>query len=315
MFTLMLTTLIIAHVPESDGCICAEGRVSGGWCSPCKIGYVAGFSIPSKMLYSAIETYGHEANPETFTCKTCRVEVKRDGFCARCHTGWVTNRAYFSRLAYLLAKGDNSKRVAISCKLCRTNSERSGWCKRCAQGMVGTVVLKNRSEFEEASKAMELAFEAIQELERCEVCAVAMIIDGYCSACKLYYHKGKPSRRNERNPPKPAETSAEDVSPPSSGTRSFETQSFMPHLPGVPITQFSNHSISQSPVEPIAPKRRSPNVRLLDQAARTGERPRQKTNEPAERTNNDNTSKPHSEAAGTASLPSPLASTLPPWPA
>lgn len=191
---------LVAHVPESDKCICKRAKNEGGWCSPCHVGYVASFRIPSKSLYEALETHGHTATVSSVKCKSCREASKHNGFCERCKMGWVGNHLFLSRLAHHLAKGEHVETGSLACPTCLANSSRHGWCEGCSRGMLGNISVRPQSEFQKASLALDRALTAIKMLDQCEGCAIAMVIDGRCATCKLFYQDGRPSRR----PPAPA---------------------------------------------------------------------------------------------------------------
>jgi hypothetical protein len=57
--------------------------------------------------------------------------------------------------------------------------------------MVGPVAIRAKDEFEQAKSAYELMRSAVAMAERCELCAAAMITDGYCPDCKVTYRNGQ----------------------------------------------------------------------------------------------------------------------------
>jgi len=83
-------------------------------------------------------------------CAECRTAAGSDGFCARHGRGFVGGRAYLSRLAYHLARG----------------------------------------EPEAVQAELRVVERAIAESARCELCAAAMVLDGTCPVCRISYREG-----------------------------------------------------------------------------------------------------------------------------
>lgn len=137
-------------------CTCALERRRSGWCEACAVGYVAEVPIRSKPLYDALDAHGHDVDVAGLACASCREAVRADGFCTRHGRGFVGERAYLSRLAYHVA----------------------------------------RREPEAVAEELRLLAVAVQTAERCELCAAAMVIDGFCPRCRLSYEDGRadPSR-------------------------------------------------------------------------------------------------------------------------
>lgn len=134
-------------------CTCELERRRCGWCEACNIGYVAEVPIRSRAVYDALDAHGHDVDVAGFACAECRAAVAADGFCARHERGFVGGRAYLSRLAYHLARGE---RDAVQDEL-------------------------------------SLLATAVGTVERCELCAAAMVLDGTCPKCRLSYQDGRAS--------------------------------------------------------------------------------------------------------------------------
>ena len=117
------------------------------------VGYVAGREIRSRELHDALDAHGHDVDVATLPCASCRAAAREDGFCATHGRGFVGGRAYLSPLAYHLARGE----------------------REAVQG------------------ELALLAEALRTVERCELCAAAMVIDGTCPRCRLSYQAGRPS--------------------------------------------------------------------------------------------------------------------------
>ena len=134
-------------------CTCALERQRNGWCTVCRVGYVADTPIHSKALYDTLDAHGHDVDVAGLACASCRAAARSDGFCVEHARGFVGGRAYLSRLAYHLARGEREK----------------------VQSELGLLAL------------------AVQTVEHCELCAAAMVLDGTCPKCRLSYQGGRPS--------------------------------------------------------------------------------------------------------------------------
>ena len=142
-----------AEAPPSSACTCELERQRSGWCEACSVGYVADNTIRSKALYDALDPHGHDVDVAGMPCASCRAAASSDGFCAQHARGFVGGRAYLSRLAYHVA----------------------------------------RHEPEKVQEELGLLAKAMQTVERCELCAAAMVLDGTCPRCRLSYQDDQPS--------------------------------------------------------------------------------------------------------------------------
>jgi hypothetical protein len=130
-------------------CTCAEERGRNGWCAVCSRGYAAGLEVRSKLVHEALDLHGHDVQPEAFECPRCREALAGDGFCADCARGFVGGRAYLSPLAYSLARGEPAA-------------------------------------VEDDLRVLERALEMV---ERCELCAAALVVRGTCPECRISYEE------------------------------------------------------------------------------------------------------------------------------
>ena len=175
----------------NTACTNILAKVNNGWCNECELGYVAGVTINSQMLFEALDAHGHEIGPKGVQCRSCRQAIQIDGYCDRDQIGWVNQQAYFSTLTYRLAKGQSKDISKISCPLCRANAQTQGWCDSCQVGMVGNVAFGNKEDFQQASQPYEVLLAAAEMAGTCEVCATAMLFDSTCPVCKISYRNGK----------------------------------------------------------------------------------------------------------------------------
>ncbi len=171
---------------------CAAAKLANQWCDSCKVGYVAGVPIHSKLLFDALDAHGHELVLASITCGDCQAAIPREGFCEKCRIGWVDKKAYFSRLTYHLAKGRAVESDRISCPVCRKNAASYGWCDSCKRGMVGNVAISDRADFVGACRGYDIMMASIAALPRCELCALAILADKRCFYCRTWYKDGKP---------------------------------------------------------------------------------------------------------------------------
>lgn len=137
----------------APACTCALERERSGWCEACGVGYVADTPIRSRVLYDALDAHGHDVDAASLECASCRLATRSDGFCEAHARGFVGGRAYLSRLAYHVALG----------------------------------------EPEAVPDELALLAQALRVVERCELCAAAMAIDGTCPKCRLSYEDGRAS--------------------------------------------------------------------------------------------------------------------------
>ena len=136
---------------SAAGCTCALERTRNGWCESCAVGWVDQKEVRSKLIYDALDPHGHDINPKSLPCERCRAAVEVDGFCDACGRGFLAGRAYLSPLSYHLARGE---RAAVE-------------------------------------KELRVLAHALETVERCELCAAAMVVDGNCPTCRVSYRGGE----------------------------------------------------------------------------------------------------------------------------
>lgn len=150
--------------PPSDVCLCAGIEPGTGWCSACKVGFVGSVRVSSADLFEMIDPHGHDLDPAGISCPVCRDALGANAFCEPCGIGYVSGRAYVSRLAYLMARGEPEDSPALE------------------------------AEFDRLHMAME-------RVADCELCGVASYVDGRCPKCRIHYQDGVPviNRQNEKD--------------------------------------------------------------------------------------------------------------------
>ncbi len=177
----------------SEACTCPEARRANGWCEFHGMGYVAEVPMRSALLHETLDAHGHQVDPGTFECESCKKAIETSGFCEKDRIGFVGGLAYFSRLTYELARGNWTPPESLSCPVCRKNADEGpGWCDECNRGMVGHVAIRDKAAYEAAARAVVILRAAIQTAEGCEYCAVAMVADGDCPYHRITYKDGKP---------------------------------------------------------------------------------------------------------------------------
>ncbi len=177
--------------PVLGDCTCAVTRMKGGWCTECKVGHLASVRVESESLFEILDAHGHHINPATIRCTSCAIAIKSEGFCERCGMGYVDGLAYVSMLTYQIAKGTPLDPTTIACRKCVTHASGFGWCDTCKVGMIGNVAIRDKRDYEHASKAFEKLLIANETAKKCETCALAIVTDSTCPKCKITYKDGK----------------------------------------------------------------------------------------------------------------------------
>jgi hypothetical protein len=115
---------LAASPPPRDpsACACAAARLANGWCAACGVGHVASVEIRSAILFEALDAHGHEIDAASLRCESCRAAERDDGFCSACRCGFVGGQLYFTRLTWLLARGEQRGPETIECRTCRRNA-------------------------------------------------------------------------------------------------------------------------------------------------------------------------------------------------
>lgn len=185
---LVLLAVLGAQAPSE--CLCPIVKIYGGWCDACNMGYIAGLKVPSKMLFEVLHNHGHDVNRRFMTCDSCRKEIDVDGFCEKCRIGYLEEQAYFSMLAYQLARGKAKRPEQITCETCKKNVEKPGWCEMCQVGMLGNVAIADRAGFQAALPEFRRLLLGLAHLPKCESCAVAIATNGMCPDCRISYQDG-----------------------------------------------------------------------------------------------------------------------------
>lgn len=184
-----------------SGCVCdAAQGVAESWCEACGIGHVAGFRIESRMLFEALDAHGHDLDPRVMTCTTCVRLMDTGGFCESCRFGWVDQQAYMSRLTYQLALGAVRDPQTVRCLDGDTHAGEAGWCEACGEGRTGNRWFTDRSAYEAARHEVERLRRAVAAAPRCGLCALVILVDGTCPACRIVYRDGVPLEPARRPP-------------------------------------------------------------------------------------------------------------------
>jgi len=147
-------------------CTCDQAVSVNGWCVACETGYVAGFAVPTPVLYELLDPHGHEVDHSRITCGTCPRARAVDGYCHECGIGFVGGSAYVSRLAYLGRLRD-------------------------------TGALDKDGEVELAREGTRLR-ESLRHLDRCELCVAASFTGGRCPNCDIHYPRREEAESTER---------------------------------------------------------------------------------------------------------------------
>ncbi len=198
---LAMALCCLAAAPIDDQCTCAAARKDNGWCDRCEIGYVASIEVRSSILFEALDAHGHEVDAASMKkrCSGCTVALRNDGFCTQTRVGFVDQKAYFSRLTHLLARGEKTDLSRITCTVCASNAahrklpvQGRGWCDECKVGLIGNVAFRDPKMFKAAVKEYELLLKAIKTSERCGTCAAAQFYGRRWPICRISYETGEP---------------------------------------------------------------------------------------------------------------------------
>ncbi len=170
-------------------CDHTEERATDGWCASCGLGFVADVPIASKLVFDALDAHGHELERAALACDTCREAYTAGGFCEACNIGWVASQAYFSQLSFQIARGERDPRD--DCPRCNELRGEHGWCATCEHGWIGNIRIADRGDFELGQAAYAGLLTALDDVERCELCAAARVARGVCPACRVSYQSGE----------------------------------------------------------------------------------------------------------------------------
>jgi hypothetical protein len=191
---------------SAAACTCDVARETNGWCEAHQVGYLGPIEVESFKLHEALDAHGHVMDPQSMECAACREAFATGGFCEEHRIGFVGGLGYFSPLTYHLARGQRRELAEIDCPVCRRNALDQGWCETCQTGMVGNVAIAGRESWERVERALARLRAAIEVSSRCEICATALALDGYCPLCQIWYKDGKAV---PPPPPAPAPAAAE----------------------------------------------------------------------------------------------------------
>lgn len=180
---------------------CAKVKEDGqGFCKACDKGEIFGLKLKSESLYTTLAGIGEGADTlAKSSCPDCQKAAKADGFCSHCKVGIVGEKLFTSKFAHTLAKGTPIDQAPTSeyvkaCPACTKNAEDRGFCKSCSVGIVANRVYKPKTFYESALVAFDVMKKSIKAADDCEKCAVAMLMNGKCDACKVSYKDGEPSK-------------------------------------------------------------------------------------------------------------------------
>lgn len=175
---------------EAAPCTCHAAAAANGWCDKHAVGYVASIPIRSRMLFDSLDAHGHDVDPATFDCPVCQKAIRTDGVCEEHVIGFVDKQAYFTRIAYELARAVYIQPEKIECPDCRRNAATSGWCATHRQGMIGGFAMKDETGWRSAARAADVLRIAVKKLEECERCAIAIAYDSDCPVHGIWYKDG-----------------------------------------------------------------------------------------------------------------------------
>ena len=168
--------------PPADDATRCESCVEGDWCDRCEAGTLAGVQIPSRRLLEYLDAHGHDLKPEKLRCESCTARARGEepsAFCDRCRMGFVDGRAYLSKLAFYAARAE-TRTSPLECRDCIAWRDKPRWCERCGVGRNGDRVWKRKADFDVVHSELAKLRRALEELPRCETCAIAHCFGSSC---------------------------------------------------------------------------------------------------------------------------------------
>ncbi len=196
LLSLVFATVVTGH-PRAEF-TCGMAATNNGWCDVCRVGYLATVEIRSAKLFEALDANGHDfPEPGAMNCVVCRDAWSTGGYCHDCRIGFVDGHGYFTKVTYLLAKGEVRDPAKLACTVCaKAAADKTppladeGWCDACGRGMVGNVAFRDKKDYAAARKQFDLLLRAVKESKRCEMCSMLLFYGGVCQACNITYKNG-----------------------------------------------------------------------------------------------------------------------------
>lgn len=196
VLTGLAVCVLAAPALAAGDCTCKTIKKTGaGWCDDCKSGAMFGVKIKSAKLYKALQ--GKKIDDiESIKCPACKTAAGKDGSCDHCRVSFHDGAAYHSPVAHTLAQGHGVKVDEMKCAGCKSAATKGGgFCKGCDAGIVGTLAFHGAKLFKQAKQAMKTLETAAKAAQKCESCAVGMVSDGKCEACKVEFKNGQPQKK------------------------------------------------------------------------------------------------------------------------
>jgi hypothetical protein len=183
--------LVAAPVALAGEECCEKAKASNGWCAGCKHGYYDSVELKSEKLYNALRGEPVKGEPK---CADCAKALAAGGVCEHCKVAFANQMMYHSMVGYHLARGEHVNAADLKCPNAKklVASAGGGWCDGCKAGYVGCEKFTDKTAYEQAARARQVLMAASKASEKCEGCAVAMVTDGRCEACRVTFKDGKP---------------------------------------------------------------------------------------------------------------------------
>jgi ribosomal protein L32 len=158
-----------------------------GFC--CGQGQTYGVKLTSQKLFDSLE--GKTIDKAKIECPGCKEAAAKGGSCEHCKAYFHDGKAYQSKIAVALAKGEPvSAEKAATCPSCKTAHQQNTQCTACGVGFVAGRMYKGE-DYKTALAAHEVLAKAVETSKKCEACAVAMVTDGECAHCKVGFKDGE----------------------------------------------------------------------------------------------------------------------------
>ena len=173
---------------DPAGNCCAKPKAENGWCDHCKVGYLNDHQIKSRKLFDALA--GQKVDPAKVTCEGCKEPLKNNGYCDHCKVYFRDGKMYASFVSYELLAGKRVHPSLIACRSCNKAAEVDGRCGNCDKGYLDHRLYGAKEDYTRAYYAQRALLAAINAQDRCEDCAIALVMNATCDKCKVTYRNG-----------------------------------------------------------------------------------------------------------------------------
>lgn len=188
VFGCFVVAMFMAGPVLAGGQCCELAKAKNGWCTHCGVGFAYGVQMGSQKLHDELKPTPVTDEPK---CAECSTAIKTNGVCPTCHYGYIGKMRFRSLHAYHLARGEVVDAGKVQCEGCKKALADNGWCDHCKVGFVSGRMFKDKTAYDEAVKSHKVLLAAAEATKKCELCGIAMAMDGTCIQCKIKYKDGE----------------------------------------------------------------------------------------------------------------------------